>query len=50
MTSETRVTIARHDKKQDLDINIPTFFVSRKLIQKYKTLKDCTSLGTSLLS
>ena len=33
MTSETTVSIARHDKKQDLDIIIPTFVVSRKLIE-----------------
>ena len=30
MTSKTTVTIARRDKKQDLDIIIPTFVVSRK--------------------
>ena len=50
MTSETTVTIARYDKKQDLDIIIPTFVVSRMLIQRYKTLIDCSSQGTSLLS
>ena len=30
--------IARHDKKQDLDIIIPTFVVSRKLMDRYKAL------------
>ena len=44
MTSETTFTIARHDKKQDLDIIIPTFVVPRKLMQRYKTLIDCSSL------
>ena len=50
MISETRVTIARYGKKQDLDIVIPTFVVPRKLMQKRKDLIDCGSLGTSLLS
>ena len=48
MTSETTVTIPRHDKKWDLDI-IPTFVGPRKLMQRYKTLIDCSSLGTNLL-
>ena len=47
MISETRVTIDRYDKKQDLDIVIPTFGVPRKLMQKRKDLIDCGSLGTS---
>ena len=34
--SETRVTIARYDKKQDLDIIIPTFVVPKKLMLRYK--------------
>ena len=50
MTSKTTVTIARRDKKLDLDVIIPTFVVSRMLIQRYKSLIDCSSLGTSLLS
>ena len=50
MTSETTVTIAKHDKKQDLDIIILTFVVPRKVIQRYKALIDCGSLVTSLLS
>ena len=37
MITETRVTIARHDKKQDLDIIIHTFGGPRKLMQRYKT-------------
>ena len=31
MTSETRVTNAKHDKKQDLDIIIPVFVVNGKI-------------------
>ena len=50
MTSETRVTIAKHDKKLDLDIIIPTFVVPRKLIKKYKILYECSNVGTSLFS
>ena len=36
MISETRVTIARYDKKQDLDIIIPTCVVPKKLMLRYK--------------
>ena len=50
MTSETTVTIARHDKTQDLDIIIPTLVVPRKLMQKYKTLIDCSRVSTFLNS
>ena len=45
MTSESRVTTARYDKKQDMDILIATFVVSRMLIQRYKALIDGGSLG-----
>ena len=34
MTSKTRVTIAKHDKKRDLEMIIPTFVVPRKLMQR----------------
>ena len=41
MTSETRVTIGRYDKKKDFDIIIiPTFVVLRMLKQRDKTLID----------
>ena len=50
MTSKTTATIARHDKKQDLDIIIPTFVVPKTLIQRYKALIACGSLVTCLIS
>ena len=45
-TSEATVTIVRNDKTQNLDIIVPI----RKLMQRYKALIDCSSIGTSLLS